>query len=171
MPAIETQEIVDRLRAGKLSAADGAELETVSMQTFIQELRAAYPIVFQERTIRSKYETSLAAASAFAVEFKQVADEVFLLPIPSTKFRNCVFVNGYNDVVSGISAVAGVRVSANPRRSKHVLVRMGRGFKFDKFPDGWELRPIDPTATKLSIQFLKSRGWRFGALLPGSGGP
>jgi hypothetical protein len=171
MSTIQTQEVLQRLHAGNLDATHAADLEELSAQALIQELRSLYPVVFQERQLRSKYEIGLATTVTYELALKKLAGSIFPSARVYTTFRKCLFISGYGDTISELTSAAGVRVYPTMRPTKGLVVRMGKGFKFDKMPDGWELKPLEHKATRLSEEFLKARGWRFDVLSPLGGQP
>jgi hypothetical protein len=134
----------------------------------IQELRPLYPIVFQERRIRSKFEIGLAATLTYEFALRRREHSIFPSARVYTTFRNCLFISGYDDSISEITSASSVRVYPTQRPTKGLVVRLGTGFKFDKTSDGWELKPVNRKATRLSEKFLKSRGWQFDELTPSS---
>jgi hypothetical protein len=43
---------------------------------------------------------------------------------------------------------------------------MGRGYKLDRTPDEWVVRPLKRQRVALSEEFLRKRGWKFQAMFP-----
>jgi hypothetical protein len=85
-----------------------------------------------------------------------------ILPV----LRRCVFLCGEGAAVTGWSLIPQIQVRRGARGSRGVILVTSSGFKLDRFPDGWEMKPLAKKKTLLTEDFLHQRGWRFDALLP-----
>ena len=159
----ETKDLLHQLRSGRLDPASVGILAQVPAHEFLSDLRQIYPVVFQERSIGRKREIGL--ARTVRLEAK-LADSLFpavqLLPV----LRRCLFVSSYDDSISEITATASVHMSPKWDLPHEVVVRIGRGFKLDRTPDGWTVSAIKHRTTVLSQEFLLRRGWKAEALIP-----
>ena len=70
------------------------------------------------------------------------------------------------DSISEITMTASIRVRPEEGASRELILKMGRGYKLDRTPDGWVLKPLQRRAVTLAEDFLSKRGWKFEALLP-----
>ena len=130
------------------------------------DLQRLYPVKFQERDIGRKHEVALARSIRYELGFGNRGLSIFspirLLPV----LRSCVFAGCYGDSLSDITTATSVYVKPTRKPVKGLILRMGRGFKLDKGPDGWALNPIEGRAVNLSLEFLEKRGWQFDLFLP-----
>jgi hypothetical protein len=166
MTATSTDDLLHRLRDGTVDASDGAILDQVKASDWVAELRARFPITFQERRIRDKWELGLA---------RSVRPELAARPVPkSTLFSylvvpvyiNCVMLSIEGESVTGVSRVRRLAVRAVSKPTPGLALTTGRGFKLDKTPDGWAVKPMGRRTVRLGENVLNARGWRFDHLSP-----
>ena len=159
-------EILRQLRTGRFNVADAAFLDTLSARELMADLQRLYPVKFQERDIGRKHEIALARSIRYELGFGNRDVSIFspirLLPV----LRNCVFAGWYGESLSEITTATSVYVKPTRKPAKGLILKMGRGFKLDKSPDGWALNPIEGRAVNLSLEFLEKRGWQFDVLVP-----
>jgi hypothetical protein len=160
------KDLLHQLRSGRLDIVNATPLEQITASGLISDLRTLYPVLFQERRIGKKRETGMARSLRFELAVRKTHDSLFpnvsLLPI----LWRCLFVSAYEDSVSELTMAASIRVRPQREASRDLVLKMGRGCKLDRTPDGWELKPIKRREVVLSEAFLTKRGWRFDALLP-----
>jgi hypothetical protein len=158
--------LVRRLRSGVLDTADTSALERVSASEFIADLKTVYHVLFHERHVGRKYEVGMARSLQFELAARKTSGSLFpavhLLPV----LRNCLFVSAYDNVLGEVTSAASVHVMPQGDASGNVIVRMGRGFKLDRSPDGWVLKPLKTREVTLTEAFLAKRGWKFDAFSP-----
>lgn len=163
---VNLNDILQQLRTGRFNVADAPLLETLSARELMADLQRLYPVKFQERDIGRKHEVALARSIRYELGFANRDLSVFspirLLPV----LRNCVFAGGYGDSLSELTTVTSVSVKPTRKPVKGLILKMGRGFKLDKSPDGWAVNPIEGRAVKLSLEFLEKRGWQFDVFVP-----
>jgi len=118
-------------------------------------------LTFQERRIGKKWEISLARTLRAELAIRPVAGGIFtsfhLLPV----YRNCLTLNVENDTVTGISRLTRLTVWGVKKPEPGLALKTGHGYKLDKTPDGWIIKPLGKRVVRLSEQFLRGRGWRF----------
>lgn len=162
----QIRDLLKQLRVGALDARDAALLEQMASDDLIADLRAVYPIVFQERRIGEKHEIALARSCKFEMTIRSVPGSPFpavhYLPV----FKSCVMASSYDGAVSEITATSRMSLTPTWQAADELIVKMGRGFKLDRSPDGWAVKPLKPKATKLSTDFLAKRGWNFALTFP-----
>ena len=78
MIAIRTTELLQRLRSGIFDPADTTLLEQTTGNQFVDELRSAYRITFQERRLGRKWEVSLARSFRAELAIRPVPEAVFV---------------------------------------------------------------------------------------------
>ena len=102
----------------------------------------------------------------FEFAVRKVSDslfpQVFLLPA----LARCLFVSSYGDSISEITMTTSIPVRRKEGTSRELILKMGRGDKLDRVPDGWVLKPLHRRAVTLAEDFLSKRGWKVEALLP-----
>jgi len=161
-----TRELLDRLRTGQLAVSDVADLEHLSAQSLIRELQAHYPVVFQQRALRQKQETGLARRVSHEFAIQARADRLFPRVQVCARLWGCLLVSSYDDVVSELTVIASIQVLPSRRPVQGLILKMDRGYKLDRTPDGWAVKPLQRCSVKLSEEQLKGRGWRFDVLSP-----
>jgi hypothetical protein len=158
--------LLRQLRSGKLEAADLRLIEDTPFDELVGELQKRYPVCFLERSIGRKRELGLAAAVSFEFAAQKLANSRIpfarLVPLLS----HCVLASAYDNSTTELTATQGVRVRPVEGTAGAAVVNMGRGFKLDKTPDGWSVKPLKRRSATLAEEFLASRGWKFEALLP-----
>jgi hypothetical protein len=154
-------DLLQRVKNGVLDPADTAMLEQTSASQLVQELRAIYPIVYQERRIGKKWEIAMA---------RSVRAELIRRPLSAGRlvtFRlvpvyvNCLSLSAEDDRVTGISRRSRVRAWAVSKPEAGLALQSGGGFKLDHMVDGWVMQPLRARTVRLSEQFLRTRGCRF----------
>ena len=166
MLTAQTEELLDRLKIGVFDPADVQFLEQTSAHEFHAHLESVYCCQFQERRLRDKWELGVARSWRFELTALSSKGSVFPLMIAVPVFRNCLFLTSEADVITGISVAT--RLTARPIRKpiRGLALALGRGFKLDRMPDGWRLKPLGRRTVKLTDEFLQKRGWRFESLQP-----
>jgi hypothetical protein len=163
MLTIQSEELVRRLRAGHLDPAGIEALDQTSPREILSCLEGSYRIRFQERQFKDKWEISLAESLSYLVApFSRSSLFPILLMVPV--FRNCLFLSGERDKISGISVATRLMVKPSRMPVKGITLTTGKGFKIDKGPDGWSIKPLEKRTVKLTEEFLQKRGWRFEVL-------
>jgi hypothetical protein len=166
MLAFQIKDLLHLLRSGKLDVASVAPLEQLVASGLIADLRSLYPVMFQERVIGRKHEVGMARSLQFEFAIRKQPDshfpQVLLLPV----LRKCLFVSSYDDAISEVTTTASILVGQKIGATKEVVLKMERGYKLDRTPDGWALKPLRKRAVTLSETFLIQRGWRFESLVP-----
>lgn len=159
-------DLLKRLRAGELSDADSAFLDSLPADLFVRELRSRHPFVFQERSIGRKTELGLAKSLEFQLRVPNNGRHLFgsvdLLPI----LRSCLLLSIYDNRMSGVAVTKSIRLRPADADGSGVVVAMGNGFKLDRLPDGWMAKSFDRKSSVLRETLLKSRGWKFEVLQP-----
>lgn len=162
----ETTELLRRLRAGDLAAPEASAFETISTAEFASSLAGLYPITFQERRVGRKWELGLARSLKLELAVHRRPNALFARTLMRPVLSRCLFVSSYDGAISEITAVSYLRVASGKSAPGEVIVRMGRGSKLDKTPDGWALKPSGGRSVVLSEEFLAKRGPKFDALHP-----
>jgi hypothetical protein len=163
---MQVRAIVRRLRLGQCELADTALLEQATASSVVAELSSSYPLVFQERVIGSKREVGLARTLRFEVDVSRTPDSRIPVVYLRPALVGCVFVSSYSGVVSEITVVNGLRVRPRGEGSAEVILRVGRGHKLDRTPDGWAVKSVERRTIVLAEETLAKRGWKFHALFP-----
>jgi hypothetical protein len=125
-----------------------------------------YPILFQERRIGRKHEVGRARSSKLELAVRKLPDTLFPSVHPLMVLSKCLFVNSYDDSISGITVTSSIRVWPKGGSAKDAILKLGSGFKLDRAPDGWTIKPLKGRPVTLSEDFLRERGWKFEALRP-----
>jgi DNA-binding transcriptional LysR family regulator len=161
----EFRGLLHELGSGKLSAATAEFLAGVPLDDLVSDLRTSYPVLFQERSISRKREVGVARSIRLELAAHQLATSPFqaihLLPV----LWRCVLVSSYDNVISELTAISSITVRPS-RTTGEVILRMGRGYKLDRTPDEWVVRPLKRQRVALSEEFLRKRGWKFQAMFP-----
>ena len=163
---INLSEILRQLRTGHFNVAEASLLEALSARQLMADLQRWYPVKFQDRDVGRKHEVALARSIRYEVGFANRDVSIFsplrLRPV----LRSCVFASCYDDSLSEITTTSCVYVKPTRKPKKGLILKMGRGFKLDKSPDGWTLNSIKGRAVNLSMEFLEKRGWQFDVFVP-----
>jgi hypothetical protein len=161
MVSTEIQDLLNRLKLGQLEPSQTAELEHLSADEFVSDLSGSYPLVFQQRQVRDKHEIGMARGISIEAAVRQVPGSNFLRFGIFQALKNCVLISSYENSLSEITVLSDIRVRPKGGPSLDVVMRMGRGHKLDKTPDGWTVKPIKTRSVTLSESFLTARGWKF----------
>src|SRR5260370_10992889 len=161
MMATGTTEFLHRLQMGNLDPVDTAMLEQTPANHLVDGLRSLYRLTFQERRIGKKWELSLARAFRAELAFRPVPEAVFVSFLLLPAYLNCLMLNIEDNYLTGISRLTRLTVWAVGKPESGLALKSGRGFKLDKTPDGWAIKPMRKRVVKLSGEFLQERGWRF----------
>jgi hypothetical protein len=171
MIATRTSELLRHLEAGSFDDEDTAILEQTSAAQLVHEFRSVYRLMFQERRIGNKWELSLARSVRAELVIRPIPDVLFVSLLWVPAYLNCLMLNIEGDSLTGISRFTRLTVWAVKKPEQGLALRTGRGFKLDRTPDGWAIKPLRKRTVKLSEGFLRERGWRFDHLkqiIPGS---
>lgn len=164
MLATQTEELIQRLRAGQLDLADAAHFEQVKADELLAALLPVFRQRFQDRRLSQKWEVGMARQLRFELVARYYRNSQLpnwtLVPV----LRQCLFLSGEGDAVTGISISPRIVVRPLRKPFHGLALTTGRGLKLDKFPDGWELKPLARRTVRLTEEFLQQRGWRFDLL-------
>lgn len=166
MVTAEARELIRRLRLGEFDPGEVEALEKLSASRFVSDLADLYPIAFQERHIGRKREVGLARSLRFALAVRKSPASLFPLMHMHPVLRKCVFVNSYDDAISGLAVATGIHARPKGGPTKDAVLKMGRGYSLDRTSDGWSVKPLNGRTVTLSEDFLRKRGWKFEALRP-----
>lgn len=166
MITAEARELIRRLRAGEFDPGEAEAIAKLSAGDFVSEMKAIYPILFQEHRVGRKQEVGMARSLKFELDVRRSPGGLFPFVGMDLVLRKCLLVNSYDDSISGITAVTSLRVRHRGGRANDAALRMGKGSTLDRFPDGWAVKPVKGRWIRLSEDFLLKRGWRFEALRP-----
>jgi hypothetical protein len=169
--ATHTTELLRRLQQGILDPGDTTSLEQTSARQLVDELRSVYRITFQERRIGRKWEVSLARSFRAELALRPIPDAIFMSFLLVPAYLNCLMLSADDDSLTGISRLTRLTAWAVAKPQRGLALKTGHGFKLDKTPDGWAIKPLRKRLVKLSEEFLRERGWRFDhlkQLIPGS---
>lgn len=156
MIATHIAELLDRIRAGVIEASDTIWLEQAPADKVVDELRSTqYRLIFQERQVGNKTEVSLARSAELAFQRTREPASV------TTVYLDCVVLSIADNQVTGLSRFTRLTVWAVTRPEPVLALRSGRGFKLDHTPDGWQMKPMRKRVVRLSVEFLRKRGWCF----------
>jgi hypothetical protein len=161
MITIQIKDLLRQLRSGKLDVANASSLEQLSSSDFAADLREGYPLAFQERRIRHKHEIGMARSISLETSLYQIPNSLFLHVRSFLTLSKCVFVSSYNDSLSEITTISHIQVVPKGGVALDVTLKMGRGYKLDKTPDGWTVRRLKRRTITLTEPFLVKRGWNF----------
>jgi hypothetical protein len=161
----QVADLLHRLRSGALQAPDAAILEQIAFDEFVSDVRSVYPVLFQERAVGRKQELGLAQGVQFDVAAGKVLNSLFpaahLLPV----LRRCLLLSAYDNAISEITYIGTLRIRPEWATSS-VVLRMGRGCKLDRTPDGWSVKALTRRDVTLAERILADRGWKFDVLIP-----
>jgi hypothetical protein len=166
MLATQTKELLQQIRSGTFDVANATTLEQLSSRQFLSDLRNLYPVLFQERRVGRKQEIGLARSLKFELSGRELSDSLFRPVILVRVLRKCLLVSTYDDSIGEITMAASIRVRPGGGASRGVILKMGRGYKLDRTPDGWVLTPLQRRSVSLTEEFLAKRGWNFAASSP-----
>jgi hypothetical protein len=161
MIATQTQDLLRRLRKGTKENSDLAFLEHVNGSDWIAELKSVYPLTFQERHVRGKWEVSLASTRRPELAARPIRNSPFVSFIVVPVYVDCIMVNVEDNAVTGVSRLDRLIVRAVAKPVPGLALTTGRGFKLDKTPDGWTIKRLRRRTVRLSESFLQARGWEF----------
>lgn len=149
------------VKAGSFDPADILLLEHMAADQFLAEVASSYRFQFQERQWKNKWEISVARSLRTELIARRFPDSVlvslFLVPV----YRQCLFLSGEGSGITGITVASRLAVEPVRKPAPGLRLTTGRGFKLDKGPDGWAIRPFKKRTVRLTETFLRSRGWRF----------
>lgn len=161
MLTIQIEELLDRLKAGVFDPMDVQTLEQAPLHDFLAEVEAAYPVRFQERRIREKWEIGLARRLRLELASFSSNRACFPLLVMMPVFRHCLFLSGEGDAITGIGLATRLMVKPIQKPFQGLALTTGRGFKLERTPDGWDIKPLMKRTVKLTDDFMQKRGWRF----------
>lgn len=166
MLTTETRDLLKKVRRGGLDANDEVFLESLSAREFITDLRGIRPVLFQERVIGRKVEVGLARAVRPSFAVHASPGSAFRLVYLAPVLTRCLFVSAYDDRIGEITFITTIHMRLARAKSNEFVIRMGRGRKLDKAPDGWRTRRLPPCRHTFAEALLIDRGWKFDALVP-----
>jgi hypothetical protein len=156
----ELQNHLQSLRTGRRDQALTVYLDQVSARALIAGLKAAYSVVFQERTVEQKHEIGMSQERKYVLQHS--GDEIPAIAAPAS-LVHCLFISDYHDKVSEITWAGRIQVRNAPGG---LALTYGKGYKLDRTVDGWTIKPLRIRNVTLSEELLSARGWKFDALLP-----
>jgi len=160
MVSTKILDLLNQIKLGQFDLSQASVFEPMSADEFVVELVGSYPLVFQERSIRDKREIGMARRVAIETGVRQIPGSNFLRFGTYHSLRHCVLISSYQNSLSEITVLSEILVRPKGGPSLDVVVRMGRGHKLDRTPEGWVLKPLKRRAVVLSEKFLTARGWR-----------
>lgn len=166
MPAGQMNGLLRELRLGKLEAANAEFLAGKPLGDLVSDLLHSFPVLFQERSVGRKREVGMARSLLFRLAAHRSPGSRFQSMEFCPVLWRCVFVSGYDDVVSEITQIASINLRPADTARTELTLRTRRGFKVDKTSDEWLVKELKPRKVKLSEEFLAKRGWKFEALVP-----
>ena len=162
MIATHIAELLHRLRKGILDPIDTTWLEQIPADHLVDELRPSlYRLTFQERRIGKKWEISLARSFRAELAIRPIPEAAFVSFLLVPAYLNCLMLNIEDNRFTGISRFTRLTAWAVSEPKGVLALKSGHGFKLDKTPDGWNVKPMRKRVVKLSGEFLRERGWRF----------
>ena len=164
MLTAHTEDLLRRLKAGIADPADIQLIEQSLPRDFLDDLGSVYQLRFQERHLGKKWEAGVARALRFEMASISSNGSPYPMLLVIPVFRSCLFLSGEGDAITGISVATRLRAKPIHKPCKGLALTTGRGFKLDRTPDGWQLKPLEKRTVKLSDEFLQKRGWHFDAL-------
>lgn len=162
----QMNDLLNELQEGKLDSAAIEFLAGMHLSELIANLRGQYPVRFQERAIGRKREVGMAQSIRFNLTPYRVPGSRFLSMHLRPVLQRCLLVSAYDDLISEVTHVVGIRIRPGGTQAGALVLKMGRGYKLDRDADVWLVKPIEPKAVTLSEDFLARRGWNFDALVP-----
>jgi hypothetical protein len=164
MLATQTVELLRRLRAGQLDQTDAAHLEQLKADELLAALALVYPHRFQERHLSNKWEVGMARSRHFELvaRFFRGSQLPSLMLVPV--LGQCLLLSGEVEAVTGISTSPRLVVRPIHKPFHGIALTTSRGFKLDRFPDGWEVKSLAKRTVRLTEDFLRQHGWRFDLL-------
>ena len=160
----QTSELLNELRKGRLDSSAIEHLAGMHLSELVANLRPQYPVLFQQCAIGRKCEVGMARSIRFNLTPCRVPGSRFLSMHLRPVLQRCLLVSAYDDLISEVTQVAGIRIAV-PRVSPGSLVlRMGPGHKVDKDGEAWVVKRLTAKTVTLSEDFLVRRGWNFNAL-------
>ncbi len=165
MIATRTSVLLSNLRKGTLDPEDTDLLEQTPANLIVNEFRPSFPITIQERRIGRKWELSIARSLRAELKLDPKPDGIIATFLLVPAYIDCLMLSIDDDLLTGISRQTRLAAWAIRRPEGGLAIRSGRGFKLDRTPDGWSIKPLRRRIVKLSAEFLRSRGWRFDHLM------
>jgi hypothetical protein len=158
----QTAEMLAKIKKGTFEPGDTALLDQMPADELVAELRSGrYGLTFQERHIGKKWEVSLARTLRAELIQRRIPEAVFVSLQLVPAYIECVMINSENNRVTGISRTSRLTVWLVTKPELGLALRSGSGYKLDRTPDGWEMKPMKKRTVKLPAGLLRSRGWRF----------
>ncbi len=94
-----------------------------------------------------------------AASFSENAVFPILLMLPV--FRDCLLLSGEAESVTGVAVATRLIVKPRRKPRRALVLTTGRGFKLDRSPDGWVIKPVKKRTVTLTEEFLRKNGWQF----------
>ncbi len=132
MVTAEARELIRRLRLGVFDPGEIEAIAKLPADQLLSELMHLYPIVFQERGIGRKREVGLARSRRRKLVVRKLRNSLFPLVHPQFVLSRCLFVDAYDDSLSGITVTAGIRVWPKGGSRGDVVLKIGRGYALDR---------------------------------------
>jgi hypothetical protein len=161
MISTEINGMLKQLKLGEFDPSQADQLERLSPDEFISDLKVSYPVVFQERQIRDKHEIGMARKISLETVARKIPGSNFFQFSIFPSIKNCVLASYYASSLSEITVLSEIRVRPRGGPALDVNLKMGHGYKLDKTPDGWFVKQLTNRSVTLSESFLLARGWKF----------
>jgi len=166
MQTIQAEDLLGRLRAGHIDPAAPLALEQTTAGELLAELASVYRLRFQERRLREKWEVGLARSLRHELAVRAFRASRFPVLVLMPVLRNCLLLSGEGETITGVTVIARLIVKPTGSPTPGLALTTGRGFKLEKAPDGWAVKPMHKRTVKLTEEFLQQRGWCFDFLWP-----
>ena len=158
-----TEEVLEDLRRGCASDASKSLAVSMSFTQFVADAKNRYPVVFLEKTLRQKQEIGICSSVSVENNVLAPGSASAACGCKFTRLHECVFVNAYNNRITGISAAAQIDVGCT-QGDEGVLVRLGACCKLDHLPDGWDFKKVEPVERTFPQELLQANGWKLDVL-------
>ncbi len=155
------KDVIKSLNQPNFDLSQAEALASCDRSFLVEQFGASFPVVFLERSIGQKRELGMAREIALAMVSWRVPGSRFqrqwLVPL----LKHCLFMSHYCENLGGLTLVSSIRVEPSRNDALEVTLRTRRGWKLDKGPDGWSLKPVPSSKVTLSEALLEARGWKF----------
>jgi len=155
-----------QIKKGTLDTSAPLSFDHVSGKSLIDEIVADFPFVFQRRDHGQKHEVAMARKVSYELAFQKLPNSLFHGARISPILSRCFLISTYDDKISEVTWANKILVAPVAGKGNEIALKFGSGFKLDRTPDGWTLKPLLRRKVVLSEAFLKKRGWQFDVLSP-----
>lgn len=144
----------ERLASGEVEPANIAPLASVPFEELLERVSAGFPHRLLDRRLRSRHEVGIAR------KHRQIASSV-LGGAMTHHFSTCLFLNGENGQLTGLTILAKVRCRPTTDQKFEIVSSAGRSVVDS--PDGWVLATLPERTVILDENLLLRRGWQLKA--------